>query len=141
MAFKLWVMTCMAVCLSWGSSLADIVEIRDEGYVNGEVVSVDADGVLTLKDSEGNLRKIRKVDILYIEKEEPKPGKTKRWKETLQKGLEKITQPFKGVAEPVQRSENKPLNAFIQETSKAADEALANKNYLEKKQREAIDKG
>ena len=50
-------------------SWADIVEVRGEGYVNGDILSDDGKE-MKFKDNHGKVRTIPKADVLYAEKED-----------------------------------------------------------------------
>jgi hypothetical protein len=47
---------------------SDMVELRGEGYLNGEILSED-ENMVQFRDSYGNVRSLNKGDILYKEKE------------------------------------------------------------------------
>ena len=72
---------------------ADIVEIRGEGYVNGEIQSDDGK-LMKFKDNHGKVRSIPRGNVLYAEKEQKKVLKMnggKYW-ENLKKSSEAVKQ-------------------------------------------------
>ena len=128
------------VCLTPALSRADIFEIKGEGYINGKVVSED-EKEITIKDGHGDVRKLRKSDVIYMEKEAPKKSvpiadQWRQAKEAVKKKIEKVAPGLKSLTAPVHRAENKQMNEFLNETTKQANDAIAQRQYMDKKAKE-----
>ncbi len=128
----------MLVC---NPARADIVEIRGEGYVNGEIVSQD-DKEVQFKDNKGKLRVLSKKDVLYLEKEDKARAvknkaadawdALKKAPENIKKKTDALTGKMTGAVKPVDRSAaNRKADALAKSMDQASEAAAAlNKKNL-----------
>ena len=114
------------------SARADIIEIRGEGYVNGDILSDDAKEV-KFKDNHGNVRRIPKTDVLYLQKEERTVAvKSDLWKKvkdsatdvknTADAWTKKITGPLTA---PLDRSAADKKSQMLNDVLEQANQASA----------------
>lgn len=91
---------CAAVLLYVlaGTARAEILEIKGEGFVNGEITAED-DATVTFKDGRGVVRKIPKSSVLMRE-EEKKVSVIERIKDKTAEAVKKVSSPLKNVHVP-----------------------------------------
>lgn len=115
----------LVFCAIWINAAclrADIIEIKDEGFVSGEIVSED-ENQMTFKDAHGNTRVIPKTNIGMVEHED----KLRKWKEIPADIAQKVSSSMSRTKEKAESTTKKVKSKVTAplDRSKAQDKADA----------------
>lgn len=125
---------CVTLILWDGHAMADMIEVRNKGFMNGTILSDDGKE-LKFKDAKGKEHLYKRTDVLFLEKEDP--GKAMKQNTTkvldaikqapaaVKKQSQKLTEQFIApMSQPLDRSaadaKSAALNSALEEANRAA---------------------
>ena len=116
----------LAICIP-RTAYADILEVKGEGFVNGKIVS-ENDREVTFKNSAGQVRVLKRSDILFVEKEDENIFKKdfKFDSTNIQRLYYKTLRMFEQLWEKLRRFTDKLTKQLIQTASKPLDRSRVN---------------
>lgn len=125
---------CVTLILWDGHAMADMIEVKNKGFMNGTILSDDGKE-LKFKDGKGKEHIYKRSDVLFLEKDDP--GKVmkqntskvldaiKQAPDAMKKGSQKLTEKFIApLSQPLDRSaadaKSAALNNALEEANRAA---------------------